>query len=106
MQRFQDNFYPYEELSLDKMAIGWKGRWHFKQYNATKPKKYHVKTFGLCDSATGYVFNVLIYFGSNTSYDPQSDPNSGHAVKVLDTLMEPLRTTGHHIFADRFYTTY
>ena len=49
---------------------------------------------------------MLIYFGSNTSYDPQSDLNSGHAVKVFDTLMEPLRTTDPHIFADRFYRTY
>ncbi|GFO17909.1 PiggyBac transposable element-derived protein 4 [Plakobranchus ocellatus] len=43
-----------ERLSLDEMIIGFKGRWAFKQFNSSKPKKYHIKTFGLCDSATGF----------------------------------------------------
>ena len=74
-------------------------------YNPSKPAKYHVKTFGLCDSATGYCFNILIYFGSETSYAAHIDPESESAIKVFDTLMQPL-AKGHHVFADRYYTTY
>ena len=66
--KFQKAFYAYKNLSIDEMVISWKGRWKYKQYNAAKPKKYHIKTFGLCDSATGYVYNILTYFGKNTSY--------------------------------------
>ena len=57
LERFQMAYYPYQNLSIDEMVIGYKGRWQYKQYNASKPSKYHIKTFGLCCSATGYVYN-------------------------------------------------
>ncbi|CAG5136607.1 unnamed protein product [Candidula unifasciata] len=90
--KFQSAFYPYENLSVDEMVIGFKGRFHAKQYNAAKPHKYHIKTFGLCDSITGYVYNLLIYFGAKTAYNPELDPTSTHQLY-------------HHLFADRFYTS-
>ena len=103
--QFQAAFYPFENVAIDEMVIGWKGRWKYKQYNAAKPKKYHIKTFGLCDSTTGYVCNILTYFGAETSYDPGLDPSSGQAEKVFEYLLRPLGP-GHHVFADRYYTTY
>ena len=103
IEKFQQAFYPDKNVSVDEMVIGYKGRWKYKQYNASKPSKYHIKTFGLCDSNTGYVYNVLIYFGKDTSYLAEND--FGMAEKVFDHLMQPLGT-GHHIFADRYYTTH
>lgn len=105
LKNFQTAFYPFQDLAIDEMIIGWKGRFKYKTFNAAKPKKYHVKTFGLCDSTTGYVVNLLIYFGAETSYDPELDVNSESAIKVFQTLLQPI-DRGHHIFADRFYTTY
>jgi hypothetical protein len=104
MASFQDAFYPGLNLSVDEMVIGYKGRWKNKQFNATKPSKYHIKTFGLCDSKTGYVVNVFTYYGSATAYHPDLDINSTMAEKVFKKLLAPL-TKGHHIFADRFYTS-
>ena len=54
IQNLQNAFYPYENVSIDEMVIKYKGRWKNGQYNAAKLSKYHIKTFGLCDSATGY----------------------------------------------------
>ena len=73
-------------------------------YNAAKPSKYHIKTFGLCDSITGYVYNILTYFGRETSYNPELDSDCGEAVKVFEYLLQNLGL-GHHIFADRYYTS-
>ena len=70
-------------------------------YNPNKPEKYHIKTFGLCDSITGYAYNLLIYFGKDTSF--KEDFNVGNSEKIFEYLMRPLGT-GHHIFADRYYT--
>ncbi|KAK3731262.1 hypothetical protein RRG08_025804 [Elysia crispata] len=103
--QFQRCFYPYEALSLDEMVIGYKGRFAHKQFNAAKPHKYHIKTFGLCDAMTGYVVNLLIYFGRHTAYIETQDRNSEHAIKVFNTLLEPFHPH-HHIFADRYYTTF
>ena len=101
---FNHAFYPFQSLSLDEMVIGWTGRWIYKQYNASKPKKYHIKTFGLCDANTGYVVNILTYFGRDTSYSHESDGDGAMAVRVFQTLLQVVGK-GHHIFADRFYTT-
>jgi len=45
---FQAAFYLWEDLSIDEMVVKWKGCTKYKMYNPNKPKKYHIKTFGLC----------------------------------------------------------
>ena len=101
---FNKVYYPFQNLSLDEMVIGFTGRRQFKQYNASKPKKYHIKSFGLVDATTGYILNILVYFGSGTSYDPAADVDGSMAVKVFQTLLQNVGS-GHHIYADRYYTT-
>ncbi|GFS05777.1 PiggyBac transposable element-derived protein 4 [Elysia marginata] len=86
------------------MIVGYKGRWKYKQINASKPHKYHIKSFGLVDSTSGYVLQILTYYGTNTSYHPDCDPDSGMAIRILDTLLKDIGT-GYHNFADRCYTT-
>ncbi|XP_005113519.1 piggyBac transposable element-derived protein 4-like, partial [Aplysia californica] len=104
MEASREAFYSFQNLSIDEMVVGFTGRWKFKQYNPSKPKKYHIKTFGLVDSTTGFVLRVFPYFGRDTSYNPELDHDSGMAIKVFDTLLTDVGT-GHHIFADRYYTT-
>ena len=60
-KKFQDAFYPYQNLAIDEMVVKWQGRWKDKQYNLNKPEKYHIKTLGVCDSATDYAYNLLTY---------------------------------------------
>ena len=98
---YRSAFYPFQELALEEMVVGFQGRWIYKMFNPSKQKKYHIKVFGLCDSATGYVLNLLTYFGENTSYQPDADPDGGQAVKVFDTLLQPF-SKGHHVFADNY----
>ena len=103
-KRFNEVFTPFKQLSIDEMIVGYKGRWQYKQFNASKPHKYHIKSFGLVDSTTGYVLQTLTYYGANTSYHPDCDPDSGMAIRIFDTLLKDIGT-GYHIFADRWYTT-
>ena len=91
LRRFQTAFYPGQNLSLDEMVVKRKGRSKYKMYNPNKAEKYHLKTFGLCDSVTGYTFNLLIYFGADTSYAGELD--KGQSEKVFHFLMQP--TIGH-----------
>ena len=86
------------------MVIGFHGRWQYKQFNASKQSKYHIKTFGLCDSQTGYVYNIFTYYGSQTAYHPDLNPKCSQAIKVFEKLLRPLQK-GHHIFAYKFYTS-
>ena len=58
----------------------------------------------VCDSATGYAFNILTYFGNDTSYNSDTY-GMGQSEKIFEFLLKPLGK-GHHIFADRYYTTH
>ena len=57
-RKFQEAFYPFENVSIDEMVVKYQGRLRYKQYNPSKPEKYHIKTFGVCDSTTGYAYNL------------------------------------------------
>ena len=46
VQYFEAAYYPSKELSIGEMVIGFHGRWKNKQFIASKPAKYHIKTFG------------------------------------------------------------
>ncbi|GFN98721.1 PiggyBac transposable element-derived protein 4 [Plakobranchus ocellatus] len=85
----QGNLFP---ICIDEMVVGHKGRWVYEQFNATKPDKYHIKSFGLVESKTGYVLNVLKHYGSDTAYSPSCDPDSGIAMKIFDTLTSAYRS--------------
>uniref|UniRef100_A0A2C9LMC3 Uncharacterized protein n=1 Tax=Biomphalaria glabrata TaxID=6526 RepID=A0A2C9LMC3_BIOGL len=104
IQKFNIAFTPYQQDSIDEMIVGFKGRWQYKLFNPSKPSKYHIKSFGLVDSSTGYVINLLTYYGKNTSFDPEVDTEGGQAIQIFCTLLKYLGK-GYHIFADRYYTT-
>lgn len=74
VRKFQESFYPFRNLSIDEMVVGWKRRFRHRQYNPSKPSKFHIKTYGLCDSLTGYVYNLLPYFVRDTSFNPNISP--------------------------------
>ena len=103
ISKFQSAFYPEKDLSLDEMVVKWTGRSKYKMYNPDKPEKYHIKTFGLCDSLTDYAYNLLIYFGKDTLY--QEGIQGGQSEKVFEYLLRPIGS-GHHVYADRYYTTH
>ena len=60
MKRSQVCFMPSQNVLVDETIIGFKGR-----FNA-----YYVKSFGLVDNDKGYVIQLLVHFGSETSYSP------------------------------------
>ena len=75
----------------------------YRMYDPNKPEKYQLKTFGLCDSVTGYTYNLLIYFGADTSYTGELD--IGKSEKIFHNQLSPLGT-GYHVLASHYYTTY
>ena len=97
------------------MVVKWKGRSKFKMYNPSKPEKYHKKTFGLCDSHTGYAYNLLILEkrllirkmyqeGNQKKYS-----NIYYSHLALSTMFPPIGTIQFNLIsylsAKRFYYT-
>ncbi|XP_053536610.1 histone-lysine N-methyltransferase PRDM9 isoform X2 [Ictalurus punctatus] len=61
IKKSQENYNPAQDLSLDEGVIPAKNRLAIKQCIASKPVKWGIKSFLLCESKTGYVYNIEIY---------------------------------------------
>lgn len=65
--KFQELYKPNTNICIDEGMLLWRGHLAFKVYNHQKPVKYGIKSYNLCDSETGYCFNLKPYCGESAS---------------------------------------
>ena len=97
------HFYPFQDLSADETMVGFRGS---TQYTPNKPIKWGIKAFTLADAKTGYMLNILVYTGTQTL--DHADPQFAHLPVLCRSvlhLVSPYFRKGHHVFADRFYSS-
>ena len=63
-------------------------------YNPQKPVKYGIKSYILCDSATGYCFNMEPYVGEGSTLPD-----------TVFTLLDRLLGHGYTLYMDNFYNS-
>lgn len=56
-------FCPSKNLSLDESMIKFKSRIFFCQFNPSKPTRFGIKQFALCEAESGYALRFLTYTG-------------------------------------------
>jgi hypothetical protein len=56
---------PEEELIINKAIYTFWGRVFFCVYMKRKTHKYRIKTFQLCQTKSGYIYNTEIYAGTH-----------------------------------------
>src|SRR5690606_111095 len=66
-------FVPGDCVTIDEQLVGFRGRCAFIQYMPSKPAKYGIKFFWLCDAKTGYAFNGCIYIGKQPGASVEKD---------------------------------
>lgn len=91
---------PGMNVTVDEQLLAFKGRCGFKQFMPSKPARYGIKFWVLCDSLTYYVWNMQPYLGKKEGSKPEK--NQGRRV-VLD-LVENLK--GRNVTCDNFFTDY
>ncbi len=99
----QRHLTPTQELSIDEAMIAFRGRVGFRQYIRGKPQPWGIKAYVLSESRTGYMHNLVIYYGKETQLLTQ--PGLNHTTNVVCTLMDPLKNLGYDLYTDRFYTS-
>ncbi|XP_046405017.1 piggyBac transposable element-derived protein 4-like [Ischnura elegans] len=95
------NYIPGENVTVDEMLPGFRGRCAFRQYIPSKPSKYGIKLFALVDAKMIYTYNFEIYAGKQ-SEGPFSVSN--RPSEVVKRFAEPLFETGRNITADNWFT--
>ena len=99
VKSFSDCYIPNENVTVDKQLVIFCGRCPFRQLVSSKPGKYEIKIWALCDSMTSYVYNMQVYTGREKEQD--REVNQGQRV-VLD-LVSGLKKSGKNITCDIFY---
>ena len=100
---FQRYLNPARELSIDEAMIAFRGRVAFRQYIRGKPQPWGIKAYVLSESRSGYMYNLVIYYGKETQLI--TAPGLNHTTRVILTAMTPLANMGYDLYTDRFYTS-
>ena len=98
--RFQDVYTPYQNCTIDESMIKFKGRLSFRQYLPAKPIKWGIQVWVLCESDTGYVYNMQVYTGK-----VEGRQEKGMAHRVCMDLLTPVLGTNLHVYMDNLYTS-
>lgn len=94
------NFIPYENVTVDEQLIPFRGRCSFRQFMKSKPAKYGIKVWALCDATTSYALNLQVYTGKIGN---QPEKNQGE--RVVHDLIEVIDGSGRNVTTDNFFTS-
>ncbi|XP_030018120.1 piggyBac transposable element-derived protein 4-like isoform X2 [Sphaeramia orbicularis] len=92
--KFREMYQPNTNICIDEGVLLWRGRLAFKVYNPQKPIKYGIKSYILCDSETGYCFNVKPYCGESAPLG-----------ETVTSLLDRLAGHGYRLFMDNYYNS-
>ena len=93
--KFKEVYNPEREVCIDEAMVPFKGRSRFKVYMKDKPTKWGFKLYELCESKSGYVFNLEMYCADKRI--------SNKPVDVTMRLIEPLLDKGYRLYCDNYY---
>ncbi|KAM5191663.1 LOW QUALITY PROTEIN: piggyBac transposable element-derived protein 4-like [Mantella aurantiaca] len=57
VKNFQQTYVPERDISIDESLMAYKGRLSWIQYIASKRARFGIKSYMLCESSTGYIWN-------------------------------------------------
>ena len=61
VENCKKNYIPSEFVTIDEILVVFRGSAPFRQYIPSKPAKYGIKIYPMCDAKTLYVCNTEIY---------------------------------------------
>lgn len=103
-EEFVSNIQKYykhgEHVTVDEMLLAFRGRCAFRQYLPSKPAKYGLKIFAVCDSNTYYTSNLEIYAGKQNDgpYQVSNSPSD-----VVKRLVDPIKGSNRNVVMDNWF---
>lgn len=80
---------PGPSLTIDEQLVPYRGRCPFKQYIPSKPDKYGMKLFWICDSATGYTLKAVPYLENIEMRNQRSVLRTQLYESCVDAMKDP-----------------
>lgn len=97
---FGKYYMPSENLVVDEQLMPCRSRCSFIQYLPSKPDKYGIKIFWLCDSKNAYPLRGIPYTGKEGR-----NKAVGLAKTIVENLCEPYFGTNRNITMDNYFTS-
>lgn len=91
-----------EYVTIDEMLHPFRGRCNFVQNISSKPARYGLRCFAMCDAKTFYTSNLEIYCGKQPS-GPFCVSNS--PTNIVKRLTEPIKGSNRNLTTDNWYTS-
>lgn len=92
---------PSPFVCVDETLVGFRGRCSFRVYIPSKPARYGIKVWSLCDCGTNYVCNLQVYLGKEGE---SAEQRQGE--RVVKDLTLRLYGSGRNVTTDNFFTSY
>lgn len=102
VQNCIETYNTSELVTIDEMLHPFRGRCSFVQYIPSKPAKYGIKIFALCDAKTFYCSNLEVYCGKQPPgpYEVSNKPED-----IVKRLVVPIEKSNKNLTTDNWYTS-
>lgn len=98
MANLQRRYVPGENLTIDEQLVPYRGRVSFRQYIPSKPDKYGMKIWWVCNSSNAYPLFGIPYLGR------EGDSRATNLGKsVVLNLAAKYENSGRNITLDNFF---
>ncbi|XP_071051378.1 piggyBac transposable element-derived protein 4-like [Onthophagus taurus] len=92
---------PDTNVTIEEQFVGFRGRCTFVQYMPSKPAKYGLKIFWMCEFTSGYALDGLVYIGRQLG----EPPHKNLGLEVVQTLVRGIHNSGRNLTIDNFFTS-
>jgi len=105
VMNFHTVYTPERFVAVDESLMLWKGRLPMKQYIRTKAARWGLKSYELCESDSGYIWNSIIHTGTGDDMMLDNSNDNRTTSRIVLTLMRDLFGMGYRVFIDNFYSS-
>lgn len=124
--KFRKLYYPGQNIAVDESLLHWSGRLSIAQKLTNKAAQIGIKSFELCESATGYLWSFIVYASADKTtgsdgqieqYDLNEMDETGdvddvgsrqpdcYKAEVVYKLSSSLFGKGHTLVIDNLYNS-
>ena len=98
---FRDAYTPGPHMTVDEQLVCFRGRCPFRQYIPSKPGKYGIKVWAICEANTSYAWKMQVYTGK----DPTIGREVNQGARVVKDLVKEIENSGRNVTCDDFFTS-
>ncbi|XP_047104473.1 piggyBac transposable element-derived protein 4-like [Schistocerca piceifrons] len=101
LDKCKNRMIPNDSLTVEEQLVPLCGRCSFTQYMPSKPAKYGIKIFWLCDAASAYASDGIVYAGRK----PHEPTQKKLGLNVVKDLVKNIEGSSKNITVDNFFTS-